>query len=117
MKKAIITTLLLGFVILSAVIVFVATVADDMVVRDKITRLKEITTNTALALAKHYVENGSIQNAEIVGNGLLDQSITGTEVKNTIEYSWDFVTEPNSITVTIPTYSQATFWYQFIDKD
>ena len=117
MRKAIITTLLLGFVILSAVIVFVATVADDMVVRDKITRLKEITTNTALALAKHYVENESVLNAEIVGNGLLDQSVIGVEVKNSIEYTWDLVTEPNSITVTIPTYSQVTFWYQFIDKD
>jgi len=117
MKKAIITTLLLGLVLLTGILVFVATVADDMVVRDKITRLKEITSNTALALAKHYVQNDSTQNAEIVGNSLLDQSVTGLEVKDTIEYTWDFVNEPNGITVTIPSYSQGTFWYQFLGKD
>ncbi|NQY93391.1 MAG: hypothetical protein HRT43_04430 [Campylobacteraceae bacterium] len=117
MKKAIITTLLLGFVILTALLVFVATVADDMVVRDKITRLKDITTTTALALAKHYVQNGSTQNAEIVGNGLLDLSTTGSEVKDSIVYTWDFVSDPNSITANIPSYSQATFWYQFMGKD
>jgi len=117
MKKAIITTMLLGFVILSALLVFVATVADDMVVRHKITTLKEITSNTALALGKHYVENESTIEAEAVGDGLLNQSDTGLEVVDSIEYTWDLVTEPNTITVTIPTYNQETFWYKFLDKD
>ena len=117
MRKAIISTLMLGFLLLSGVLVFIATTSDDIVVKNKITKLKKITDNTALALAKHYNINGSTIDAENVADGLLDQSSIGMGIKDSVVYTWDFVNEPNSVTVTIPSYSQDTFWYKFLAKD
>ena len=117
MKKAAISSLLLGLVLFSSVVIFVSTVADDMVVKNKITKLKEITDNTALALAKHYVLNENTISAQTIANSLLDQTKVGLEVKSSIVYTWDFVNEPNGVYVTVPSYSQETFWYKFLDKD
>lgn len=116
MKKAIIHIMLLGGILLSAVIIFVATVGDDIVVKTKITALKKITENAALALAKHYVINESINDAETVGNDLIAQTTLGTEVVDSLVYTWDIVSEPKTVTVNLPTYDQTTFWYKFLDK-
>ena len=117
MRNAVVGTIMLGLLLMSSVIVFVATVSDDMVVKDKITELKKITDNTALALGKHYIINENIVDAEIVGDALLDQTNVGAEVKDSLLYTWDLINEPNSITVTVPSYSQNTFWYKFLGKD
>lgn len=117
MKNAFINAMLLGFVIISSILVFVATVADDLVVQNKIIKLKEITDNAALAMGKHYKINGSTIDAEAISDGLLDQTDLGKEVTSTIVYTWDFVSEPNNVKATIPLYNQSTFWYKFLDKD
>jgi len=116
-KKAFIGAMMLGFLLISTVFVFVATVSDEVVVRDKITEIKKVTDNTAKALAKHYLINGSTDSAEQVGDGLLDKTNVGTEVKSSLVYTWDFVTIPNSVTVSLPTYEQETFWYKILGKD
>ena len=116
MKKAVVSIMLLGGILLSAVIVFVATVGDDIVVKTKITALKKITENAALALAKHYVINESINDAETVGDDLIGQTTLGTEVVDSLVYTWDIVSEPKTVTVNLPTYDQNTFWYKFLDK-
>jgi len=117
MKKAFINSMLLGLVLISSVIVFVATVADDLVVKNKITNLKKVTDNTALTLAKHYVINEDTPSAEVVANNLLEQTKLGVEVLDSIVYTWDFINEPNGVIVTVPSYSQDTFWYKFLGKD
>lgn len=117
MKKAIISTILLGFVLISGLLVFVATVSDDMVVKNKVTRIKEITDNTALALAKHYVINEDTDGAQTVANALLDEIPLGLQIKDALVYTWDFVNDPNGVIVTLPTYNQETFWYKFLGKN
>ena len=117
MKKSVISSLLLGFVLLSAMIVFIATVADDLVIDNKIRKLKEITDNTALALGKHYILNYDIASAEIVANELLDQTVLGSEIKDSLIYTWDILSDPKSVIVTLPTYTHQTFWYRFMKKN
>ena len=117
MKKAIVSVMLLGGILLSAIIVFVATVADERVVHTKITSIKKITENAALAAAKHYVINENMINAESTSDNIIAQSTLGAEVVDSLLYNWDLVSDPNTVTVTLPTYSQDTFWYRLLDKE
>ena len=117
MKKGIIDTIMIGFLLLSGIIIFIATVSDDLVVKNKLMNLKTVTDNTSLALAKHYIENENIENAEEVATNLLFNNELGTEVSDSITYTWDLISTPKTVTVTIPSYSQPTFWYKIIGKD
>lgn len=108
---------MLGFVLFSGVTIFIATIADDLIVTNKIRSLKTLTDNTALALAKHYIKNESIVDAETVATDLLDQSRLGQEISELVVYTWDLVSNPKNVKVTIGSYQQPTFWYKLLGKD
>ena len=117
MKKAFMSAMLLGFVLIFGIIVFVATTADDLVVQNKIIELKEITDNAAITMSKHYLIAGNTAAAEAISDGLLSETKLGNEVIGDIIYTWDFVSDPNNVKATIPLYNQKTFWYKFLDKE
>lgn len=115
MKKAFIDQIMLGFFLFTSLIVVGATVSDNMQARDKYYKLKKITDNAVLTLSKYYVkvnENTSI--AESIYDNMLDETKLGSEVKSSITYAWDFVSEPNTVTATIPSYNEETFWFKFL---
>ena len=116
-KKAFINIVLLGFVLISSVVVFIASTADDIVWENKYFNLKKITDSTALALAKHYNTNENIDDAETIADGILDATELGIEAKSYITYTWDLVSDPNNVIVTITNYQHANFWYRFLGKD
>lgn len=117
MRKAYINAILLGGVLLSGIIVLIATLSDEIVVKNKIVELKEITDNSVLAMVKHYAIEGDTTLAEGISDGLLEQSKLGQEVTSNIVYTWDLVSSPKTVTATIANYTQGTFWYKFLDKD
>ena len=119
MKKAIIETMMLGFLLLASTIVIMGTVGDDLVVHNKINNLQNLTDNAALAAAKHYVENGLVSktDAETMAKNLLDKTALGKEVSTGIAFTWTPSTDPEYVTARISNYSHNTFWYKFLQKD
>lgn len=147
MKKAIINQMFLGFLALTAIITFVATLNDEQVVKNKVYNLQDTTSEALRALSGEYnrIITQSINNSEqdamtamcqaqSRANELLNASTLGKELveNDMIEYVWkdagvyDTATDsydgsidgfPDSITATITGYTQSTFWYKFFDKD
>ena len=116
MKKAFVDQILLGLFLFVSLIVLGATVNDNMQARDKYYNLKKITDNAVLTLAKYYVnveENTS--NAQAIHYEMLEQTKLGNEVKDTITYTWDFISEPNTVIARIENYKEDTFWLKFLD--
>ncbi len=115
MKKAFIDQILLGLFLFTTIIVIGATISDNMEARDKYYNLKKITDNAVLTLAKYYVnveENTSA--AQNVHQEMLTQTKLGNEVKDSITYSWNFISQPNTVTATIASYKQDTFWFKLL---
>jgi len=121
MKKAFVDQILLGFVLLSGVILLVGTVTDEKLATNKVFNLKEITSNTTRILAKHYMYNESIEDAQAVANDLLSTTTLGQDIlaQDVITYTWTDTTangQPDVITTTIEGYAQENFWYKFMNK-
>lgn len=118
MKKAFIDQVLLGFFLFFVLIVLGATVADEYEARNKYYELKKITDNAAFSAGKYYIYvNNDTNEAETISNNMLDNTKLGLEVKDKVVYNWDFVSEPNTLSVSIPSYEQETFWFKFLDID
>lgn len=113
MKKAFIDQIFLGLFLFVTLIGIGATISDSMEARDKYYNLKKITDGAVLTLAKYYVNvDANTLLAETTHQNMLTQTKLGTEVKNSITYTWDFINEPNSVTATISNYKQDTFWFK-----
>ncbi len=117
MKRGFVDTILLGFVLLASVIALIGTLSDEIIVHNKMNDIKNLTTNTALAAAKHYIINEDTTEAETVANNILSQSKVGTEIVGSIVYNWQLVTQPYHVDVSLNNYTQDTFWYRFLQKD
>jgi hypothetical protein len=128
MKRALIDQILLGLFVFISLVVLGATVADEMEARNKYYELKKLTDNAALTLSKYYMiqhydgrtstsaaRDEVIDEAEVISNGMLDQTKLGTEVKGLMTYTWDLVSPQKTVTATIDGYFQNTFWYRFLD--
>ena len=115
MKKAFIDQILLGLFLFVVLIIIGATVSDNMQARNKYYNLKKITDNAVLTLAKYYVnvEENSLH-AENIYNEMLKKTKLGNEVKDSITYTWDLVSEPNTVIAEIPSYTEETFWFKFL---
>jgi hypothetical protein len=120
MKKAIIDQMMLGIFLFAALIVLGATVSDEFIARKKSDKLEILTKDITRALAKYYMYNQDIQEAENIANNILSSTKLGEEIlsKNLINYVWrdldgDF--EPDVITTLISGYVQENFWFKFID--
>lgn len=115
MKKAFIDQILLGMFLFVVLIIVGATISDNMQARDKYYNLKKITDNAVLTLAKYYVNvNENTLSAQNVYYEMLKETKLGDEVKDVITYSWDFVSDPNTVTAEISSYNEETFWYRFL---
>lgn len=116
MKKAFIDQIMLGIFLIATLIIIGATIQDDIEARNKYYKLKSLTDNAALAAAKYYVKvENDTANAQSIANAILDETTLGAEIKNSITYTWDFISNPNTVTVNLNNYSHETFWYKFLD--
>ena len=139
-KKAFINIILLGFILITSVIVFLSTTSDDIVWKNKYFNLKKITDSTALALAKsykiNYNETKDVDDAKLEATNIADAMLTktnlGIDAHNYMEpYNWCFKGDGCTLTqkcqdddsckgqvrVTITDYNHKNFWYKFIGKD
>lgn len=116
MKKAIIDQLLLGSLIISIIIIFVATLGDEMAARNKIYDLKNIADTSVKAAGTYYMDvDENKTDAEAISNNILNQTSLGQEVAPIISYTWDEVSNPNRLIANINNYQQSNFWYKFLD--
>jgi hypothetical protein len=120
MKKAIIDQIMLGIFLFAALIVLGATISDEFIARKKSDKLVTLTKDITRALAKYYMYNQNIKEAEYTANNILSSTKLGEEVlsKNLISYVWrdldgDF--EPDVVTTYIAGYEQDNFWFRFVD--
>jgi len=122
MKKAFVEQILLGFLLLTGVIFMVGTVADERMASNKVFDLRQMVDNTTRVLAKHYMYNEDMDEAEIIANNLLSTSTLGQDIleQAVLAYTWtdtDADGLPDVVTSTIDGYTQNNFWYKFINKN
>ncbi len=146
MKKALIDQLLLGFIAVFSIIIFIATVNDDKVIKNKYHDLEDIAIESINALGQEYFRNmqgnlngpvdtvmAAICRAENTTNNLIGASDLGSELRNAgnMTYIWrdagtydpvaqtyDGVPDgrPDSVTAVVGDYEKDAFWYRFIGK-
>jgi len=104
MKKAIINQMFLGFLLISGLVTYVATISDEQLEKRKVYNLKDITDESMRALSNTYLQGMSgelikgektttmraVCNAEDVTKQLLQASSLGQELLDTgsIEFVW-----------------------------
>lgn len=117
-KKALIDQMLLVLFLFFTLITIGATVSDNMQARDKYYNLKKVTDNSVLTLAKYYNRMEKDETvAESINYDMMTETTLGNEVKDVITYTWDFVSDPNTVTATINDYKQDTFWLKWVGLD
>ena len=136
-KKAFINIILLGFILITSVIVFLSTTSDDIVWKNKYFNLKKITDSTALALAKSYninqYELDPVSIAQGVADNILNNSNLGSDASDYMTYSWCFKNPTlgiicsdkcglnpecgGTVSAIITNYQHDNFWYKFLGKD
>ena len=119
LKKAFIDQIMLGFFLIATTTTFVATVSDELKVRNKFYNINNLTVNTSKALASHYMQNNDMVSAEANANNLLNQTTLGKEIidNNLITYIWrdlDNDAQPDAVTVLVDGYKENTFWYKLL---
>jgi|GEM_PF-6068097 len=131
MKKAVLEQIMLGFVLLTTLALFVATIQDERNTRDRIYDLKEIARTASKTMASHYSNQIDMCQAQQIAINILNQTPTGRYLinNNLIAFQWkdllpDFDRdgigddgEADTITTTILAHPYETFWYKFFDKD
>jgi len=118
MKKAFIDKIMLGFILVSMVFAFIATISDDLSARNTYANLKKIIQSAALASAKYYTKTEqNTANAETIARGIVAQTTLGNAIKDDLVFTWDFASEPNNIKVKIENYQHNLFWYRFLNME
>ena len=121
MKKAFIDQILLGFVLFAALITFGATVADEYQARNKYYKLDKLAHIATRAMAKHYMYNEDMTDAQNVADAILNETSLGSEVitNNNRSYVWrdlDSDGSPDTVTTYIQKYVHSNFWYRLFEQ-
>lgn len=135
MKKAIIEQFLLGFVLISASLLFVATVGDEISARNKANNIQKLALQTAKTMAIGYNQTSNMCWARSQAQNILLQSSLGRELLElernnpnnfTYEY-YDFLpfnadgsrgdNQPDQVRVSVSNYNHQNFWYRLFDKN
>ena len=117
MKKAYIDQILWGFVLIAGIIIFIATINDEIVVHNKISNIRTITDNAALAAGKYYTISKDETESEAIAINIIEGSKLADEIKDRIYFDWQFINKPYYVNAILDSYSQETFWYRFLDKE
>ncbi len=119
-RKAFVDKIMLGFLLLSTIFVFVATVNDDLQARTKYTNLKKVVQTAVLSASKYYLNvNEDTDEAEEIALGIIKETVLGQEVINDYEivFTWDFSGDPDFVKAKIENYKHDMFWYRFLGWD
>lgn len=135
MKKAFLDQLFLGFILLTGIVTFVATVNDERATRDKIYDLRSLVTKSSQAMARSYERNidmclGKTTNTNILRETTLGLELLDNKANGNIEFSYEYYdllpvnndgsfgdNEPDTVITTVTGYEADTFWYRFFDVD
>jgi hypothetical protein len=120
-KNGFIHVILLGFLLISSMIGFVATNSDEYITKNKYFELEQMSKVVTRALAKDYMYNKDLDKAEEIAFSMLSKSKLGNELvsKNLITFDWvdeDNDGELDYVTTSISGYKQNVFWYRFFNK-
>jgi hypothetical protein len=136
MKKAFLDQLFLGFLLLTGIVTFVATVADEAATRNTIYDLKALAVSSSQSIARYYEQNMNMCNGIGITEDILNESKLGKELlelkaSGDISFTYAFYDklpaatnntpagdgQPDSVVTTISGYKKSTFWYRFFGKD
>lgn len=117
-RKAFIDQILLWFMIAVLSVGFVGIVIDETNARVKIHNLKSLTDHAALAAGKYYSNiDDSTSAAENAANHIISSSTSALASEVTVNYTWDFVSDPNTVTATIANHNHQNFWLRLFGTD
>lgn len=121
MKKAFIDQIFFGWLLLTAIVVFIGTSTDEKIARNKVYDLDDLAFTYSKAAASSYLNSYSMCSAQEISEDILKEMILGSEIyeNNQIEIVWkdtNFDNVPDSVTTTISGYKQENFWYKFLGK-
>lgn len=115
-RKAFIEQIMIWFLVTLLTLGFLATISDNKSMRIKYYALKDITKHAALAAAHHYNKvDKDTDNCESVATNVVSASNYADEV--TLNYTWDVLSDPNTVTATIASYTHDNFWWRFFGWD
>lgn len=116
MKKALIDQMMLIIFLFATLIILGATVADNAQARNTYYKLKSLTDNAVLTMAKYYTNIEQNQSeAEDIADEILSKTKLGESIKDSISYTWNLSENPATVTATIEDYVHENFWYKFLD--
>ena len=116
LKNAFIDKIMIGFVLISSILAFVATVSDELKVRNKHKNLKKIVQTVVLSSSKYYIseDNATTEEAEDIALGIVSASQLGSILvqNNDIDITWYLDDDPQNVIASISNYEESMFWYE-----
>lgn len=119
MRKAIVDQVMLSLFIFIILIVFGATVGDEIKKRTEVEKLRTIIQNAALSSGKYYMNVNKItDDAEAAARSIASKSKLGAKIKDDMEFIWEpDESNPETVRVRIENYQVDYFWYKYIGVD
>lgn len=115
-RNALIDVILMGFFLISTLVILVATVTDESKARNKFNELKKVVQTTALSAAKRFNELG--EEVLVAQSGALAQiqkDPLGNEIKDNLIWQWQLETKPYYVKVELNNYEEDLFWYRLLN--
>ena len=110
-RKAFIDQILLWFIIIVFTVGFIGIIVDENDARAKIQKLQAITDHAVIAAGKYYANvNDDTDAAQNAANNIISTNTSDLAAGITINYTWDFVSDPNTITASIANHTHQNFW-------
>ncbi len=117
-KKAFIDQIMLGFFLIAFTVIFIGTVSDELKARSKYTKLKKVVQTAVLSASKYYINNENDEDiAQSIALSIIQEIPLGDEVQDSIEFVWDFESEPQNVIATISQYNEEFFWFRLLNFD
>lgn len=118
MKRAVIDQIFIGFIIVVALIAFVATSLDETVARDKVYNLKALLNNSVKSMGLYYMNVAEDTNvAEQISDDMFEVTTLGREIKPMVVYTWDLVEDVGDpykhVTTTLNNYQHPNLFYSY----
>lgn len=115
-KKAFIDQIILWGLLVAITLGLVATYSDQEDARVTVHQLKHITDNAALSAGKYYMDvEENTNNAENTANNIIDEYNLSDSIS--VTYTWDLVSNPNTVTASVTSYEHSNFWFRFFNLD
>ncbi len=113
-RRGFIVQFLMGFILITGVIILAGSVADQMYLKNAYFEAKNLTDKAALAAAKKYQETLSESQAIAAARAIsINNKVFGSDLKDELVFTFD--PSHTKVTATLPHYEFKTFWLKALN--